>query len=60
MTLRIEETQFLDWRRAYRLTLGRAEMVVVSDIGPRILSLSVDGGPNLLFVDEEMKVGGRR
>jgi hypothetical protein len=51
--LQIEQTEFLGWRGAYRLRLGDAEMVVVTEIGPRILSLSVGGGPNLLFVDGE-------
>ena len=51
--LQIERTEFLGWREAYRVRLGEAEMVVVSEIGPRVLSLSVGDGPNLLFVDEE-------
>lgn len=53
VTLQIERTEFLGWREAYRLRLGEAEMVVVTEIGPRILSLSVGDGPNLLFVDQE-------
>lgn len=53
MELRIEQTEFLGWREAYRLRLGEAEMVVVTEIGPRILSLTVNDGPNLLFVDQE-------
>jgi hypothetical protein len=57
MTLQIEQTRFLEWEQAYRLRLGEAEMIVVTEIGPRILSLTVDGGPNLLFVDEEMEIG---
>jgi hypothetical protein len=57
MGLRVEKTDFLRWREAYRLCLGEAEMVVVTEIGPRILSLRVGGGPNLLFVDEEMELG---
>jgi hypothetical protein len=51
--LTIERTEFRGWREAYRLRLGEAEMVVVTELGPRILSLSVGGGPNLLFVDQE-------
>lgn len=57
MGIRVEETTFHEWQRAYRVRLGSAEMVVVTDIGPRILSLSVGDGPNLLFVDSEMKIG---
>ncbi len=53
MSLQIERTEFLGWREAYRLRLGEVEMVVVTEIGPRILALSVGDGPNLLFVDQE-------
>ena len=53
MGLHIERTEFHGWQEAYRLRLGQAEMVVVTEIGPRILSFSVDDGPNLLFVDQE-------
>lgn len=53
MNLRIEQTEFLGWREAYRVRLGEAAMVVVTEIGPRILSLSVGDGPNLLFVDQK-------
>jgi hypothetical protein len=56
--LKVEKTAFLGWQEAYRLSLGEAAMVVVTDIGPRILSLSVSNGPNLLFVDEGL--AGRR
>jgi hypothetical protein len=51
--LQIERTEFRGWREAYRLRLGEAEMMVVTEVGPRVLSLSVGDGPNLLFVDEE-------
>jgi hypothetical protein len=51
--LQIERTKFRGWREAYRLRLGEVEMVVVTEVGPRVLSLSVGDGPNLLFVDEE-------
>ena len=53
MGLHIERTEFRGWREAYRLRLGQAEMVVVTEVGPRVLSLSAGGGANLLFVDEE-------
>jgi hypothetical protein len=53
VNLQIEQTEFLGWHNAYRLRLGDATMVVVTEIGPRILSLSVGDGPNLLFVDRE-------
>jgi hypothetical protein len=59
VNLQIEKTEFLGWREAYRVRLGEAAMVVVIEIGPRILSLSVGDGPNLLFVDQETAGQGR-
>jgi hypothetical protein len=59
MVLKIEQVEYAGWKQAYRLTLGAAEMIVVAEIGPRILSLRVGGGPNLLFVDEETLGKGR-
>ena len=52
MGLDIERTEFMGWKDAYRLRLGDAEMVVVTEIGPRVLGLSVAGGPNFLYVDK--------
>lgn len=51
MTLEIAKTGFRGWRDAYRLRLDEVEMIVLAEVGPRIISLSVDGGPNLLYVD---------
>ena len=53
MGLQIEQTEFRGWGEAYRLRLEEAELVVVTEVGPRVISLSVGGGPNLLFVDED-------
>ncbi len=52
MDLQIEQIEFLGWREAYQVRLGETVMVVVAEIGPRILSLSVGDGPNLLMVDQ--------
>lgn len=56
MSLAIERTAFGRWGDAYRITLGDAEMIVVTEMGPRILSLTAGGGPNLLFVDDDLTV----
>jgi hypothetical protein len=53
VNLQIEQIEFLGWHEAYQLRLGKATMVVVTEVGPRILSLSIGDGPNLLFVDQE-------
>lgn len=51
MGLEISKTEYRGWQDAYRINLGGAEMVVLAEVGPRIISLRVDGGPNLLYVD---------
>ncbi len=51
MALKIEHMAYQGWQDAYRLLLGDVEMIVVAEIGPRILSLRVGDGPNLLYVD---------
>ena len=51
--MKIEPTSFGPWQQAHRLTHDNVELIVVSEIGPRILSLRVNGGENLLFVDED-------
>ena len=54
--MKIEKITYHGWKQAYRLTLGKAQMIVVTQIGPRILSLSVAGGENLLFEDIGKKI----
>ena len=49
--MKIERVEYRDWPEAYRCTVGSVELVVVTAIGPRILSLRLAGGTNLLFED---------
>lgn len=49
--MQIEKTSYQAWSEAYRCVIGAVELVVVSSIGPRILSLRLDGGDNLLYED---------
>jgi hypothetical protein len=54
--MKIEKTTFGPWADCYRCTLpaaggGEAELIAVASIGPRIISLRVNGGANLLFDD---------
>jgi hypothetical protein len=50
--MRIEHVNYRGWPEAYRCTMGLVELVVVTTIGPRILSLRFDGGANVLYEDE--------
>lgn len=58
-SMQIEQVAFRGWENAYRLTLGQAEMIALAEVGPRIISLTVNGGPNLLYVDPETVGGGQ-
>lgn len=55
--MKIEKTTFGPWNEAYKLTLGDQVMTVVTQIGPRIASLALAGGENILLEDPEMTIG---
>lgn len=46
-----EKKPFMHWNDAWTLTHGDVEIIVVTEIGPRILSIKIAGGDNILFVD---------
>lgn len=48
----IEKTDFQGWPNSYKLSNGEVELVVVTDIGPRILHYGFVGGDNVLQVAE--------
>lgn len=50
--MNIESIPYGEWKKAYRCTVGTASLVVIADIGPRIISLCCDGGANILFEDQ--------
>ncbi len=52
-TVNIEKTSFKGWDECYRITNGDVEMVVVAEIGPRVLYFAKKGKGNILYVDEK-------
>jgi hypothetical protein len=44
----LEKISYLDLPNCYRISNGAAELVVATDIGPRLLRYSLAGGPNVL------------
>src|SRR5262249_45846149 len=46
MSVRIEKIDFKGWPNSYRMTNGEVELVVTSDIGPRIIRYGFVGGRN--------------
>lgn len=51
--VRIEKTAFSGWPNCYRMTNGEAELIVTSDIGPRIMFFGFRGGQNFFWVQKE-------
>lgn len=51
--VRIEKTAFSGWPNSYRITNGEAELIVTSDIGPRIMFFGFRGGQNFFWVQKE-------
>ena len=45
--VKIEKTNYKGWPNSYRISNGEVEVVVTSDIGPRIMRYAFPGGKNL-------------
>ena len=54
--VRIEKTAYHGWPNCYRVSNGEIELIVTSDIGPRIMRLGFPGGQNF-FWEEPAGVG---
>lgn len=53
----VKQVNYGKWSEAWEVASGDARLVVVTEIGPRILSLTLGDGPNLLFEDEDGELG---
>lgn len=49
--MKIKRIQYRGWPEAYHCQSGQLELIVVTSIGPRVLSLRFNGGDNLLYED---------
>lgn len=45
--VKIEKTAYAGWPNCYRISNGEVELVVTSDVGPRVMRLGFVGGQNL-------------
>ncbi|MGO9240263.1 MAG: hypothetical protein ACLQBJ_05585 [Bryobacteraceae bacterium] len=54
--VRIEKTAYHGWPNCYRVSNGEIELIVTSDIGPRVMRLGFPGGQNF-FWEEPATVG---
>lgn len=57
--VKIEKTAWKGWPNCYRIANGEVELIVTSDVGPRIMRYAFQGGPNLFaeFAQELGKSG---
>jgi hypothetical protein len=51
--VRVEKTAYQGWPNCYRVTNGEIELIVTSDIGPRIMRIGFPGGQNFLFEEPQ-------
>src|SRR5258708_38508136 len=45
--VKIEKTNFKGWPNCYRISNGEVEVIITSDIGPRIMRYAFTGGQNI-------------
>jgi hypothetical protein len=57
--VKVEKTAYKGWANCYRVTNGEVELVVTSDVGPRIIRFGFVGGQNLFkeFPEQLGKTG---
>ena len=57
--VKIEKAAYAGWQNCYRVTNGEVELIVTSDVGPRVMRYGFVGGQNLFkeFRDELGKSG---
>lgn len=51
--VKIEKTAWNGWPNCYRISNGEVELIVTSDIGPRVMSYGFAGGQNFFWVQKE-------
>jgi hypothetical protein len=55
MPVNIEKTEWGGWPGCYRISNGEVDLIVTSDIGPRIMRYGFTGGQNLFKVFEDQR-----
>ncbi len=58
--VKIDKTNYKGWANSYRITNGEVQLIVTSEIGPRIIRYGFAGGQNLFWEDSKTlgKTGG--
>ncbi len=53
MSIVVEQVSFRGWPNCWRVANEALELIATADVGPRIISMRLSGGENLLFVRDE-------
>ncbi|MBI4889898.1 MAG: hypothetical protein HY821_04680 [Acidobacteria bacterium] len=51
--VKIEKVAWQGWPNCYRISNGEVELIVTSDVGPRVMSYGFVGGQNFFWVQKE-------
>jgi hypothetical protein len=60
--VKIEKTAWNGWPNCYRITNGEVELIVTTDVGPRVMRFGFVGGQNLFkeFTEQQGKSGEKQ
>src|SRR4051794_14464514 len=54
--VKIEKTDYAGWPNCYRISNGEVELIVTTDVGPRVIHFGFPGGKNV-FVEYKEQLG---
>jgi hypothetical protein len=57
--VKVEKIEYKGWRNCYRVSNGEVELIVTSDVGPRVIRFGFVGGQNV-FKEFPDQLGGNR
>src|SRR5437899_4233208 len=60
--VKVEKIEYKGWRNCYRVSNGEVELIVTTDVGPRVIRFGFVGGQNLFkeFKAQLGKTGGEQ
>ncbi len=60
MSVRLDVVTYAGWKNCLRLRTGRVELVVTTEVGPRVIRCGRPGGPNLFkeYAEQRGQTGG--
>jgi len=57
--VKVEKIEYKGWRNCYRVSNSEVELIVTSDVGPRVIRFGFVGGQNV-FKEFPDQLGGNR